>query len=267
MSINRAKQLDSSCSRLVHVELMPVHHGMVPANGQNSMLAAHRLAVCLCRVYNVWHITHTRTLPGGAPLPPGLLWDAEPPSSLFEAWMPPMLKLQLLHLAKMQWDLRQGPAAASASPEDDSEQARDSKALERAVPRMASPCVAGELLQQRAPGLLPHTRRCKRQVPNRNGSGRRREVVEETLIKLSQTHLVNCLAAVSYYQRACQHDGRVFSPLGEQPPCGMVQTKNGAKVASIDSPTAQQMSLAQASCANPDAPCSSMLVPPLSTGC
>jgi hypothetical protein len=50
-------------------------------------------------------------------------------------------------LAKMQWDTRHGPAAPSKT---------------CSLTQMVSPCVAGDLLQQVAPGLVPHVRPSKR---------------------------------------------------------------------------------------------------------
>jgi hypothetical protein len=92
-------------------------------------------------------------------------------------WMRPLLKLHMLRLAKMQWDVRQCPArlatAAAADPP------WPSKAVARAVPKLRSPCVAGDLLQQRAPGLVPHVRSCRRLT--QSSRSRRWEVAEEGL--------------------------------------------------------------------------------------
>jgi hypothetical protein len=124
-----------------------------------------------------------------------------------------MLKLHLLLLAKLQWDMRQCPDAVQVATPNTEEEARLRTALARAVPGMVSPCVAGDLLQQRAPGLLPHRRRCKRQLPTRNG--RRREVVEESIIKQPSTLLSSFLNSVNCCRLACRHDGRTFDALGE----------------------------------------------------
>jgi hypothetical protein len=88
-------------------------------------------------------------------------------------WVPPLFKLQVLLLAKMQWDVRQCPEDMSAST---TPYPWPSRALTRAVPKLRSPCVAGDLLRQRAPALLQHTypyRHCQ-QTP----WGQRTEVVE-----------------------------------------------------------------------------------------
>jgi hypothetical protein len=88
--------------------------------------------------------------------------------------MQPLFKLQILLLAKMQWDLRQCPEHSQPWPV---------KALTRAVTRMVSPSVAGDLLQQRAPGLVPHKQSCRRWVHTLNRQ--RWEVKEECLYRVT----------------------------------------------------------------------------------
>jgi hypothetical protein len=90
--------------------------------------------------------------------------------------MKPLFKLQVLLLAKMQWDVRQCPGNMSTT--------RTScpwpgKALTRAVPKLRSPCVAGDLLRQRAPVLVPHT--YPRRVQKQTLGARGWEVKEEIL--------------------------------------------------------------------------------------
>jgi hypothetical protein len=63
----------------------------------------------------------------------------------------PLFKLQILLLAKMQWDVRQAPDEMSST-----HLPWPANALARALPLLRSPCVAGDLLRQRAPGLVPH---------------------------------------------------------------------------------------------------------------
>jgi hypothetical protein len=69
----------------------------------------------------------------------------------------PLFKLQVVLLAKTLWDARQCPTHVAtmrfAPPWP--------AALTRAVTQLCSPCVAGDLLRQRAPGLLPHVRPSK----------------------------------------------------------------------------------------------------------
>jgi hypothetical protein len=124
-----------------------------------------------------------------------------------------MFKLQVLLLAKMQWDLRQSPAvvSTSAAPPAPASLPQD---LARVVPHMVSPCVAGDLLRQRAPGLLQNKRRCKRKVANRNG-GRRREMVEESLTAVVSTpQLSDFSFSMSCCLKACKKDNRVFDVVG-----------------------------------------------------
>jgi hypothetical protein len=69
--------------------------------------------------------------------------------------MLPMFKLQMLLLAKMQWDVRQCPEDAVT---DKVRAPWPGKCLSANVlSHMVSPCLAGDLLQQRAPGLVPHS--------------------------------------------------------------------------------------------------------------
>jgi hypothetical protein len=166
-------------------------------------------------VFNEWHAYHMRQQRAASTVVSQNWWDMPLISDMFEPWMPAMFRLKVLLLAKMHWDMRQCPelmnifleAAAEVPPPE---------ALARAVRRMVSPCVAGDLLRQRAPGLLPHKRRCKRQVPTRNG--RRREVVEETLATTlgSPVQLGDFLFSISSFLKACKHDGRVFDAIGER---------------------------------------------------
>jgi hypothetical protein len=106
-------------------------------------------------------------------------------------WLQPLFKLQLLLLAKMQWDVRQAPDNMSAPRTPCPWPA---KTLSRALPQLRSPCVAGDLLRQRAPVLVQHTyyRRHQKQTLR----GLRWEVKEEVLytvppyiVGLSLSHL------------------------------------------------------------------------------
>jgi hypothetical protein len=120
--------------------------------------------------------------------------------------MVPVFKLQVLLLAKMQWDVRQHPdQVPSYNP-------WPAKALARAVRQMVSPCVAGELLQQRAPGLLPFSRPCRRllQAPR----GQRWEVEQFRLPLVSPVHLGQNLQNVSHGLKAALADGAKFDVIG-----------------------------------------------------
>jgi hypothetical protein len=97
--------------------------------------------------------------------------------------MRPLLKLQILLLAKMQWDVRQRPDLYVIEPKDLTKPLIPCKALTRGVTLLRSPCVAGDLLRQQAPGLLTHTRPKRRLVHAR--SGRRWEEVEGSLCSSS----------------------------------------------------------------------------------
>jgi hypothetical protein len=66
-----------------------------------------------------------------------------------------MFKLQVLLLAKMQWDVVQRPDQA-VRPQNGAVP-WPAAALTKALRMLRSPYVAGDLLQQRAPGLLAHT--------------------------------------------------------------------------------------------------------------
>jgi hypothetical protein len=88
---------------------------------------------CACRIHDAWQ---SGTCSLGAPGQPGRHSPAA-------SWLQPLRKLDLVMLAKVQWDARQCPAIPSKS---------------RALTQLCSPCVAGEFLKQRAPGLVPHVR-------------------------------------------------------------------------------------------------------------
>jgi hypothetical protein len=77
--------------------------------------------------------------------------------------MRPLCKLQVLMLAKMQWDVRQRPDLMGTIRFTATWSA---KTLTRTVTQLRSPCVAGDLLRQRAPGLVPHVR------PSHDGQAR-----------------------------------------------------------------------------------------------
>jgi hypothetical protein len=76
--------------------------------------------------------------------------------------MEPLARLQVLLLAKMQWDVRQHPEEHGKGKVHSTW--RPIKNLPEAVCNMVSPCVAGDLLQQRVPGLVPHTYACKQLI-------------------------------------------------------------------------------------------------------
>jgi hypothetical protein len=125
--------------------------------------------------------------------------------------MPAMFQLELLLLAKVQWDVRQCPDVSTWATDA---QPWPAQAVARGVPLMVSPCVAGELLQQRAPQLLPHVRRCKRQLPA--GSRQRQVVTEEGLVTLAPFQLGILLQSMSQCLLACSLEDRVFATIGEQ---------------------------------------------------
>jgi hypothetical protein len=120
-------------------------------------------------------------------------------------------KLQVLLLAKMQWDVRQRP--------DDAITNKVVYPWPRKVLRagvlsnMVSPCVAGDLLQQRAPGLVPHSYTCHRMV--RTLGGRRREPVERRFATLAYDQLGHHLSGISGSVRVYQEDKQTFQAVGE----------------------------------------------------
>jgi hypothetical protein len=142
---------------------------------------------------------------------------ATAPDNSLPPWMQTLLKLQIIMLAKMQWDARQRPDLCASAPTHP----WPSKALRRAVPQLRSSCVAGDLLQQRAPGLLTHARLKTRLVEAH--SGRRWEEVEDSLCQVSPKTLGTILDRMSHllgavalsYVAAKVQDGSAPLPPGE----------------------------------------------------
>jgi hypothetical protein len=164
----------------------------------------HILCIASCRVLNVWYFDHT---PGASPdayAPP------RPTSDMFKPWMRPLFQLQVLLLAKMQWDERHGPSRASQHPD-----ALPAKALARALRQMVSPCVAGDLLQQRAPGLVPHGYKTRAPVVVRSTGQVLEGVVEQPFDIIAARDFSDMLIVPCRPLRACLQDGLLFDAMGE----------------------------------------------------
>jgi hypothetical protein len=132
-------------------------------------------------------------------------------SRRLKPWMPPLFKLQVLLLAKMQWDVRHGPARAS-HPQDTA--AWPAKPLARALRHMVSPCVAGDLLQQCAPGLVPHGYKTQTFV-KQQGQVLNHGVAEQPYDVIGACDLSTYLVGVCHPMRACLQDGMPFEAIGE----------------------------------------------------
>jgi hypothetical protein len=126
--------------------------------------------------------------------------------------MAPAFKLQVLLLAKLQWDVRHGPARP-AQPRDRS--GWSAQPLARALRHMVSPCVAGDLLQQRAPGLGPHI--CKAHTPMVNRQRRvvGKQEVEQPFDVIPANRFGTYLTEVGRPLRAFLMDGVPFNHVGE----------------------------------------------------
>jgi hypothetical protein len=119
-----------------------------------------------------------------------------------QPWMQPLFKLQVLMLAKSQWDARHSPKHLFALrlgvpwPKE---------ALTRAVTQMGSPCVAGDLLRQRAPGLVAHGRSNRRL--REAAGGLRWEVVQEHTFGVTPDTLpLYCTTIMYYLESSRPHD-------------------------------------------------------------
>jgi hypothetical protein len=106
-------------------------------------------------------------------------------------------------MAKMQWDARQCPEHVATIRYNTPWPA---KALTRAVTQMISPCVAGDLLRQRAPGLMPHVR--PRPLSSHASGRRHGKVAEECLCCVGPVQLDNFLICfLRYYECASERNG------------------------------------------------------------
>jgi len=111
----------------------------------------------------------------------------------------------------MQWDVRHGPSRAAQPQHPD---ALPAKPLARALRHMVSPCVAGDLLQQRAPGLVPHGYQARTAAVT--GRGEVLEgVIERPFDITSAQDLSDMLIVPCRSLRACMQDERVFDAMGE----------------------------------------------------
>jgi hypothetical protein len=130
--------------------------------------------------------------------------------SITQPWMWPLCKLQVLMLAKMQWDARECPdhiASIKFQPPWPAE------ALKRAVPQLRSPSVAGQLLRQRAPGLVPHTRTMKH--PERIPGGGSWVEVVDFIRSVAPAVLGVYLNKLRAYLEAAAADDLTLDVLGE----------------------------------------------------
>jgi hypothetical protein len=133
-------------------------------------------------------------------------------SNTFEPWMRPLFKLAVLLLAKTQWDARQQPDKAAKSPFV-GDPMWPAKALAKAVRQVVSPCMAGDLLQQRAPGLVPHAHKVRRLTASL--AGMRWEVVEQPLSAIPGYGIRRLLSVAAETVRACVLDQIKFNDIGE----------------------------------------------------
>jgi hypothetical protein len=123
-----------------------------------------------------------------------------------QPWMKPLFKLQMLMLAKMQWDARHCPTHVVSK---QCNKPWPSKNLFNAVLQLRSPCVAGDLLRQRAPGLVQHTR-SRRRPEAGAGVVQQWEVVEDDLCVMAPAHLHNIFCGIGQ----CMEDA---APAGVRP--------------------------------------------------
>jgi hypothetical protein len=129
----------------------------------------------------------------------------------YEPWMPAMFKLQVVLLAKMQWDVRRHSEDYIT---DAVHHTWPTPGLPGAVSQLVSPCVAGDLLQQRAPGLVPYFYTHPRLVYGPSG-GLTPAVVEENFPSLPPDHLGFCLIMSWICVKECTQAGKVFDTMGE----------------------------------------------------
>jgi hypothetical protein len=107
--------------------------------------------------------------------------------------MRPLLKLKFLLLSKLLWDARQSPGHVASF---DFHTPWPAKALHRAVKQLCSPCVAGDLLRQRAPALVPHFHSFQKLSQGRNGL----DVHKSDYVRgLSAVQLASCFSRISAY--------------------------------------------------------------------
>jgi hypothetical protein len=119
-----------------------------------------------------------------------------------------MFQLQVLLLAKMQWEVRQCPEEAVS---DTALKPWPRQLIKPGVlSSMLSPCVAGDLLRQRAPGLVPHSYQV-RAVPG----GRRRQGGTLSFLTIGPHQLTGFVGAMAHSFKACMLDQRKFAALGE----------------------------------------------------
>jgi hypothetical protein len=131
-------------------------------------------------------------------------------SNMFERWMRLHFKLAVLLLAKVLWDTRQRPAQAARSLAGSP--LWPAKPLTRALRHMASPCVAGDLLQQRAPRLVPHVHRARSIMHSLAGT--RWEVTEQPMSAIPGYGVGSLLSAAAGPVRTCVSDNVKFGEVG-----------------------------------------------------
>lgn len=163
------------------------------------LLTVHGACGSHCRIAAAWYAEHTRG---------GRLINAH--GSSYAPWMVPMFKLQVLLLSKLQWDVRQHPDDFI---EDRVHVTWPTPGLPRAVSQMVSSCVAGDLLQQRAPGLVPYFYTHPRLVYGR--SGLTPAVVEENFPTIPSCTVAVSLSMAWICVNQCSQAGKVFDVMGE----------------------------------------------------
>jgi hypothetical protein len=132
-------------------------------------------------------------------------------SKALEPWMWPLFKLQVLVMAKKQWDVRQQPEQVAAAKETNPWP--PAKLLTRAVRQLRSPCVAGDLLQQRAPGLVPHTIQVRGLSAGMDGL--RWVVKQDRFPCIPAPVFGRTLYDTSLPVRACMLEKKTFDAIGE----------------------------------------------------
>jgi hypothetical protein len=138
-------------------------------------------------------------------------------SSSAEPWMAPAFKLKVLMLAKLQWDTRHGPPPAPHSEHSQCTCHWPAQPLARALQDMISPCVAGDLLQQRAPGLLPHV--CVTHIPMVDPQHLvvGKQQAEQPFHTIKAHQFSSYLAELGRPMRAFLMDGAPFTVVGKHP--------------------------------------------------
>lgn len=189
------------------------------------MLSSFAYTVCgvpSCRVTDAW-VNHYQqgVTPGTMVIKP--MWPHNSTSgSTFKPWMRPLFKLQVLVLAKLQWDVRQRPEQAARAQQGHSSWPA-AKPLTRAVRQLRSPCVAGDVLRQRAPGLVAHTIKVRSLSAD---LGRLRWLVsEESFPVVPPGVLGTTLDLTSRSVRGCILDKKAFDSMGES--CSLYQAASG----------------------------------------